>query len=291
MTNKQPVPQICSQPTVLLNNLQNFQNQTSSRFPLSSMPLGANVPIFVNAQTQSNAKQNQFWHPKNWPSKLNYNKLQANASNANLNPVPQLTKDDYKHSIESPPLELQNYNGDPLQFHEWINSFYRLIQQNTAIKDKHQLTYLQVFVPGKAKDTIHAYFCDPSCYETALSELINQFGDPTIMINAFINLLEKWQVINQNKQCYIAFSSSLKKLVQAFQCLVFMAGLQSTTLLVKAKEKVPHNLILKWTEHCLTEFHSDQPLAELQQWLQLQAQVYDKVNRDCVEFIVKNKLF
>ena len=50
--------------------------------------------------------------------------------------------------------------------------------------------------------------------------------------------------------------------------------------MTKAKEKVPHNLILKWTAQCLTEFHSDPSLAEFQQWLELQAQVYDKVNRE-----------
>ena len=46
----------------------------------------------------------------------------------------------------------------------------------------------------------------------------------------------------------------------------------------KPKKKVPRNLILKWTEHCLIEFRSDPSLAEFQQWLELQSQIYDKVN-------------
>ena len=100
------------------------------------------------------------------------------------------------------------------------------------------------------------------------------------MVNAFINQLENWQVNHQNKQSFIAFSSFLKRFVQAFQYLGFIADLQSTKFLKKAKEKVPHNLILKWTKHCLTEFLSDQSLAEFQEWLKLQAQVYDKVNRE-----------
>ena len=54
----------------------------------------------------------------------------------------------------------------------------------------------------------------------------------------------------QNKQSFIAFSSFLKRLVQAFQYLGFTADLQSTTLMKKAKEKTPHHLVLKWTEHC-----------------------------------------
>ena len=143
-----------------------------------------------------------------------------------------------------------------------------MIHHNTSITDTHQITYLQNSVSGKAKgilcqeNLIHAYSSDPSYYQTALNELMNHFCDRTIVVNAFINQLENWQVNHQKKQSFVAFSSFLKRLVQALQYIGFIADLQSTTLLKKAKEKVPHNLILKWTEHCLTEFRSDPSLEE-----------------------------
>ena len=112
-----------------------------------------------------------------------------------------------------------------------------MIHHNTSITDTHRITYLQNSVSGKAKDLIHAYSCDPSYYQTALNELINHFGDRTIVVNAFINQLENWQVSHQNKQSFIAFSSFLKRLVQAFQYLGFIADLQSTTLLKKSQRK------------------------------------------------------
>ena len=68
--------------------------------------------------------------------------------------------------------------------------------------------------------------------------------------------------------------------MQAFQYLGFTADLQSTTLIRKAKEKTPHLLVLKWTEHCLTELSSDPTLVDFQQWLELQAQNYYKVSRE-----------
>ena len=239
--NEQPVAPLRSQSTVLPNNLQNYQNQTAPDFPASSMPFGANVPSFVDSQTQSNAKQYQFYHSNNEPSNSIVNNSHASASNANFNPVTQLTNLDYNHSIKLPPLKLQNSNGDPLHFHEWINNFYSMIHHNTSMTSTHRITYLQNSVSGKAKDLIHAYSCDPSYYQTALNELINHFGERTIAVNAFINQLENWQVNHQNKQSFIAFSSFLKRLVQAFQYLDFIADLQSTALLKKAKEKVPHN--------------------------------------------------
>ena len=99
-------------------------------------------------------------------------------------------------------------------------------------------------------------------------------------MNTFINQLENWQMNFQNKQSFIGFSSFLKRLVQAFQYLGFTADLQSTTLIKKAKEKTPHHLVLKWTEHCLTELSSDPTLVDFQKWLELQAQIYDKVSRE-----------
>ena len=60
-TNEQPVSQLRSQPTVLPNNLQIYQSKTAPNFPASSMPFGANVPNFVDSETQSNAKQNPIY--------------------------------------------------------------------------------------------------------------------------------------------------------------------------------------------------------------------------------------
>ena len=89
----------------------------------------------------------------------------------------------------------------------------------------------------KAKELIHAYSCDPSYYQTALNELINHVGDRTIVVNAFINQFQNWQVNHQNKQNFFAFLYFLKRLSQAFLYLGFIADPQSTTLLKKPKKR------------------------------------------------------
>ena len=155
-----------------------------------------------------------------------------------------------------------------------------MIHNNPSITDTHRLAYLQNSVSGKAKDLIHAYSVDPSYYETALNELIQHFGDRTIVVNAFIKQLENCQMNVQNKQSFIAFSSFLNRLVQAFQYLGFTVDLQSTTPIWKAKEKTPHHLVLKWTEHCLTELSSVPIFVDFQQWLGLQPQIYEKVSQE-----------
>ena len=68
--------------------------------------------------------------------------------------------------------------------------------------------------------------------------------------------------------------------MQAFQYLGYTADLQSSTLTKKAKEKVPHNILLKWTEHTVTSIETPTTLVEFQKWLEVQAHVYDKINRE-----------
>ena len=99
-----------------------------------------------------------------------------------------------KHSIKLPPLTIQNFNGNPLKYHEWINNFFCLVHNNTSITDTHCITYLQNAVTGKAKDVIQAYSCDPAYYSTALNELMSYFGDPTIVVNAFTKSIGKLEI-------------------------------------------------------------------------------------------------
>ena len=112
---------------------------------------------------------------------------------------------------------------------------------------------------------------------------MDQFGNPSIVVNAFINKLEAWRPNNDyNKQNFVSFASFLKHLVQAFEYLGFKADLQSSTLMKKAKEKIPHNILIKWTEYTITSNGNQPTVSVFQKWLEVQAQVYGKINRENV---------
>ena len=112
-------------------------------------------------------------------------------------------------------------------------------------------------VTGKAKDVIQAYSCDSAYYSTALTELILFFGDPTKVVNAFINQLITWNSNNgKNQQKFVAFALFLERLVQAFQYMGCTADLESATLMKKARQKIPNNIILKWTEPTVTSIET-----------------------------------
>ena len=130
-----------------------------------------------------------------------------------------------KQAIKLPPLSLPHFNGNPLRYHEWINNFFSMVHNNTGITDTHRITYLQnsgkvtyLQVSGKAKQIIESYSCNPAYYETALNEQMNHFGDPSVVVSAFINQLESWHTTDSNNKkiiCRIlksseAFSSNIR---------------------------------------------------------------------------------
>ena len=276
-------PQQTKQPIELSNTMTNFnqfsenssQNannfQTSNKF---SLPLH-------NGQELKNTEN------KILPGNFTQFQSQSQVKNVGIEPLNPFGVQQTacsKTITESAPIAHSTSTFPPQALPSVVQnpeSQLRLVYNNTSITDTHRITYLQNAVTGKAKDVIQAYSCDPAYYSTALNELMSYFGDPTIVVNAFINQLENWKSTNDyNKQNFVAFALFLKRLVQTFQYLGYTADLQSSTFMKKAKEKVPHNILLKLTEYTVTSIETPATLVEFQKWLEVQAHVYDKTNRE-----------
>ena len=75
-----------------------------------------------------------------------------------------------------------------------------MVHNSTGITDTHWITYLQNSVSGKAKQIIESYSCKPAYYETTLNELMNHFGDPSVVVGAFINQRESWHATDSNNK-------------------------------------------------------------------------------------------
>ena len=168
--------------TTIYNNSNNYQNE------ISQSP-GPTVAMFND---NSNPKPSHFAQlpqclPPPVPENLGKNYI---ANNVVSN----------KQAIKLPPLSLSHFNGNPLRYHEWINNFFSMVHNNTGITDTHQITYLQNSVSAKVKQIIKSYSCNAAYYETALNELMNHFGDPSVVVSAFIDQLESWHATNSNNK-------------------------------------------------------------------------------------------
>ena len=154
------INQNMAQPSQLCNNqfIPGSQLQSNLQAPVTSTIHG---PMCINQQLNP-VGQNQFSQPLINQSLLPTVNQHISSVHSNTNVTQERGNNDFKHSIKLPPLKLQNFNGNPIHFHEWINNFNTMIHINTSITDTHRITYLQNSVSGKAKDLIHAYSCDPS---------------------------------------------------------------------------------------------------------------------------------
>ena len=101
---------------------------------------------------------------------------------------------------------------------------------------------------------------------------MDHFGDPSIVVNAFINQLEAWRPnTDYNKQNFVSFASFLKRLVQAFEYLGFKADLQNSTLMKRPKKKIPHNNLIKWKEYTITSIGNQPTVSDFHKWLEVKA--------------------
>ena len=70
--------------------------------------------------------------------------------------------------------------------------------------------------------------------------------------------------------------------MQAFEYVGFKDDLQSSTLMEKGKEKIPHDILIKWTEYTITSIGNQPTVSDFQKWLEVQAQEYNKISRENV---------
>ena len=175
-------------------NLNNFQTSNITLNPfrvqqtacsktiIESVPIAHSISTFP-PQALPSVEQNpesQLPHSHQFSSVLHpisnerfrHSSFETNSSPWTSKTAPYWQNPTSNHSIKLPPLTIQNFNGNPLKYHEWINNFFAS------------------YITTPVLHVIQAYSCDPAYYSTALNELMSYFGDPTIVVNAFINHLE-----------------------------------------------------------------------------------------------------
>lgn len=92
-----------------------------------------------------------------------------------------------------PDWKLSVFNGDPLQWHEWIDQFRTAIDSQ-RLTDTAKLTYLKTLVSGKAKSVITEFAYCGAMYHQALRALEAKFGQPQAVVGAHLDKLKNASV-------------------------------------------------------------------------------------------------
>ena len=118
-----------------------------------------------------------------------------------------------------PEWKLAQYNGDPLQWHEWYGQFKSAIDSQ-SLTDYVKLTYLKTLVTGKAEIGITEFTYCGLMYKDALRTLERKFGQPQAVVSAHLDKLSKFPPLKMhNNDNIINYSAAISSLVGVFKSL------------------------------------------------------------------------
>ena len=139
--------------------------------------------------------------------------LQPSPTPLSLQDVAQLlasTKKDYL-----PECKLSQYNGDPIQWHEWFRQFKSAID-SALLTDDDKLTYLKTLVIGKTNVAIAEFAYCGAMYNVAIWTLERKFGQPQAVVTAYLDKLANIPPVEMhNSESILSYSASVSLLVGA----------------------------------------------------------------------------
>ena len=99
------------------------------------------------------------------------------------------TKEKRKTDIRLPKLNLKPYDGDPLKWKTFIDTFECAVNKRDDMTNIEKMTYLTSLCEGEAEACIQGIVMSNDNYEIALKMLKERFGDEQILISAHMNKL------------------------------------------------------------------------------------------------------
>ena len=96
-----------------------------------------------------------------------------------------------------PQWKVAQYNGDPIQWHEWFGQFKSALD-SAPFTDDVKLTYLKTLVTGKAKTAIAEFAYCGAMYRDALNTLERKFGQPQAVLTAYLDKLANFPPVKMH---------------------------------------------------------------------------------------------
>ena len=170
-----------------------------------------------------------------------------------------------------PPLTLEKFSGDSLQWPRWIALFKALVHDRSELSDAERLAHLQSSLAGPAQLAVSGLLYDGSLYTEALRELQSQFGDRTTVVRANLEkVLQLPTVRNNDIPSLTELSRALHSTVSVLSSLQYDADLAASTNVSAVVAKLPTSLAWKWGEHLQTIQRREPTLNDLNKWLRSQ---------------------
>ena len=203
-------PSLVNQDITTVNNVApSLQARIAPSFTNFPKQIYSNSPLLIDMQSPTGTQQEnpiattsnilpglatpvfQPTNPYVGPTPLSWSGPQVSAPAPSIADNTSLIREltDAITSKKNDPLpewKLAQFNGDPLQWHEWYGQFKSVIDSH-SLTDDVQLTYLKTLVTGKAKIAIAEFAYCGLMYNDALRTLEPKFGRPQAVVSAHLD--------------------------------------------------------------------------------------------------------
>ena len=173
------------------------------------------------------------------------------------NPRTSLRNDVQTSNVSCPKLKITPFDGNPMNWNLWFDSFKTLIDSK-PLHDAKEMSKLQTLPVGRTS----------SMYQAALDELQHRLTRPDIIVNSFIEKLRTFKTPSfQNPTTFVEISSIVNNLVECFRHLGFKNDMNSTIYAQIAADKFSLNDRIRWNEYIVQNQKTRETMFDFNRWL------------------------
>ena len=147
-----------------------------------------------------------------------------------------------------PVVEPPVFLGEPLRYHDWIQSFTALVERR-SVRQEDRLHYLKKYLGGEALEAVEGFLLldSPDAYQDAKELLQQRYGDSFTLANAYRDKLEAWPKIQGNDpKALRRYSDFLRQCLAAKESISSLSVLDDDRENHKLLTKLPDWLTIRW---------------------------------------------
>lgn len=152
-----------------------------------------------------------------------------------------------------PKRDIQLFDGDPLQYHAFVQAFEQTIEGRTD-NTVDLLHYLEQYTRGQPQQLVRScqHMTDGTGYATAKSLLQEHFGNEHVIASAYMDKIFSWPAIkSEDGKALQAYSLFLRGCCNAMKDVYDLCDLNTSANMIAVIKKLPYKLRDKWrTEAC-----------------------------------------
>ena len=155
-----------------------------------------------------------------------------------------------KQVFALPKKELTTFDGDPLEYWNFIKSFENSIVNNAA-SESEKLMYLLQYTSGVAKDMIKCCLVMDSslAYQRAWTLLEERFGHPFTITSKYVTKLTEGPPLKPSDRAgLLAFADQLKDCEHTLESIGYLDEINSADNLRRIVQRLPFHLRTKFIE-------------------------------------------